>query len=189
VVVTGSGDVAAAAVLHFADHARSVTMVVPEASLADAAVSARLARAVEENACVTVRCGARIGEVRGYGRLEKVVVQDTAGGASQALSADGLYMLNGMVPRSDWVRDIVARDESGFVLTDAEMAMRPELLPASWPLDRPPLLAETSVPGVFAAGDVRAGSTKRVGSAVGQGEVAVAAINRYLRIFDAVEAR
>jgi thioredoxin reductase (NADPH) len=66
------------------------------------------------------------------------------------------------------------------VLTDTEVALRPELLPMSWPLDRPPLLTETSIPGVFAAGDVRAGSIKRIGSAVGQGAVAVAAISQYL---------
>jgi len=180
VVVVGGGDTAAVAVLGFADHARSVTMVVREPSLAEAPLSAKSARAVEAHPRVTVRCGAEIGEVRGYGRLEKVVVLDRATGATEVLPASGLYVLIGMVPFSDWVHDIVARDEFGFVLTDTEVALRPELLPASWPLDRPPLLTETSVPGVFAAGDVRAGSVKRIGSAVGQGAVAVAAVNQYL---------
>ncbi len=81
----------------------------------------------------------------------------------------------------------MARDEFGFVLTDTEMTLRPELLPASWPLDRPPLLTETSVPGIFAAGDVRAGSVKRLGTAVAQGAVAVAAINQYLDSLAEVE--
>jgi thioredoxin reductase (NADPH) len=187
VVVVGSGDTAAVAVLDFAEHARSVTMVVHEPSLGEAPLSEKFARRIEEHARVTVRCGAEIGEVRGYGRLEKVVLLDTVTGATEALPASGLYVLIGMVPFSEWVHDIVARDEFGFVLTDAEMTLRPELLPASWPLDRPPLITETSVPGVFAAGDVRAGSVKRVSSAVGQGAVAVAAINQYLDTLAEIE--
>jgi thioredoxin reductase (NADPH) len=180
VVVVGGGDTAATAVLRFADHARAVTMVVRETSLAEAALSQKLAQAVEAHPRVTVRCGAEVGEVRGYGHLEKVVLLDRTTGATEVLPASGLYVLIGMVPFSDWVHDIVARDELGFILTDTEVVLRPELLPASWPLDRPPLLTETSIPGVFAAGDVRAGSVKRIGSAVGQGAVAVAAINQYL---------
>jgi len=187
VVVVGSGDTAAAAALTFAEHARSVTMVVRESSLAEAALSAKLARRVEEHARVTVRCGVEVGEVRGYGRLEKVVLLDSVTGMTEVLPAGGLYVLIGMVPFSEWVRDIVARDEFGFVLTDTEMTLRPELLPASWPLDRPPLLTETSIPGVFAAGDVRAGSVKRLGTAVAQGAVAVAAINQYLDSLAEVE--
>jgi thioredoxin reductase (NADPH) len=180
VVVVGSGDTAAAAALRFAEHARSVTLVVRELSLADAALSDKLARRVEEHARVAVRCGVEVGEVRGYGRLEKVVLLDVVAGTTEVLPASGLYVLIGMVPFSEWVNDIVARDEFGFVLTDHELVRRPELLPASWPLDRPPLLTETSVPGVFAAGDVRAGTVKRISSAVAQGAVAVAAVNQYL---------
>ena len=89
-------------------------------------------------------------------------------------------MLTGTEPCSDWVRDVLGRDEFGFVLTDVEVFRRPELLPLPWPQERAPLLAETSVPGVFAAGDVRAGSVKRISSAIGQGSVAVAGVNRYL---------
>ena len=180
VVVVGSGDAAAVAVLRFAEHARSVTMVVREPSLAAAALSERFAQAVERNQRVTVRCGAEIGEVRGYGRLERVVLLDAATGGTDVLPANALYVLIGMVPFSDWVRDIVARDEFGFVLTDSEMTLRPGQLPAAWPLDRPPLLTETSVPGIFAAGDVCAGTVKRISSAVGQGAVAVAAVSHYL---------
>jgi thioredoxin reductase (NADPH) len=180
VIVVGDGDTAAAAALGFAEHARSVTLVVREPTLAAAALSEKHAAAVEEHKRITVRCGAEVGELRGYGRLEKVVLLDLHTGATDVLPASSLYVLIGMVPFSDWVRDTVALDELGFVLTDTEVALRPELLPMSWPLDRPPLLTETSVPGVFAAGDVRAGSIKRIGSAVGQGAVAVAAISQYL---------
>ncbi|MGH6657664.1 MAG: FAD-dependent oxidoreductase [Actinocrinis sp.] len=180
IVVAGDGDTAAVAALRFAEHARSVTLVVREPSLADAAMNGNHAKSLEGHPRITVHCGAEIGEVRGYGRLEKVVVLDTATGMTEVLPAGGLYVLIGMVPFSEWVRDIVAQDELGFVLTGVEIARRPELQPASWLLDRPPLLAETSIPGVFAAGDVRAGSVKRIASAIGQGAVAVASVNQYL---------
>lgn len=187
VVVVGSGDAAAVAVLRFAEHARSVTMVVGEPSLSQAALSERFAQAVARHPRVTVRCGSQVGEVRGYGRLEKVVLLDAATGGTDLVPAGALYVLIGMVPFSEWVRDIVARDEFGFVLTDSEMTLRPELMPTPWPLDRPPLLTETSVPGVFAAGDVRAGTVKRISSAIGQGAVAVAAVSHYLDTLADVE--
>jgi thioredoxin reductase (NADPH) len=180
VVIAGSGDAAGRAALRFAEHARSVAMVVAEPSLREAALSDRLARQVEANDRITVRCGMEIGEARGYGRLEKVVLLDTATGKTEVVTAGSLYVLLGTVPFSGWVKDVVGLDEFGFVLTGTEVARRAELLPSPWPLDRPPLLTETSVPGVFAAGDVRAGSVKRIGSAVGQGAVAVAAISQYL---------
>jgi thioredoxin reductase (NADPH) len=186
VIVVGDGDTAAAAALSFAEHARTVTLVVREPSLSRAALSERHMAAIEAHKRITVRCGVEVGELRGYGRLEKVVLLD-AHGTAEVVPASSLYVLIGMVPFSEWVRDIVARDEFGFVLTDTEVSLRPELLPMSWPLDRPPLLTETSVPGVFAAGDVRAGSIKRIGSAVGQGAVAVAAISQYLDSLTDVE--
>jgi thioredoxin reductase (NADPH) len=153
---------------------------VAEATLGEAALSERLARQVEAHERITVRCGTEIGEARGYGRLEKVVLLDTAKGTTDVIAAGSLYVLIGTVPFSGWVRDVVGLDEFGFVLTGTEVVRRPELLPTAWSVDRPPLLTETSVPGVFAAGDVRAGSVKRIGSAVGQGAVAVAAISQYL---------
>jgi hypothetical protein len=87
------------------------------------------------------------------------------------------------------VRGVVGVDEFGFILTDTEVARRPELLPEDWPEERAPYLSETSVPGVFAAGDVRAGSIKRIGSAVGQGAVAMAAVAQYLHGLDGAAPR
>jgi thioredoxin reductase (NADPH) len=155
-----------------------------EASLREAALSEQLTREVAANDRITVRCGVEIGEARGYGRLEKVVLLDIATGKTEIVTAGSLYVLVGTVPLSGWVKDVVGLDEFGFVLTGTEVARRAELLPAPWPLDRPALLTETSVPGVFAAGDVRAGSVKRIGSAVGQGAVAVAAVSQYLDTLD-----
>ncbi|HEV2637576.1 MAG TPA: FAD-dependent oxidoreductase [Actinocrinis sp.] len=180
VVVSGSGDAAAKAALNLAEHARAVVLSVAEPSLRRAPLSAELADLLSAHERITVHCGTHIGEVRGYGRLEKVVLMDHAGETTQVFNASSLYVLTGMVPSSQWVRDVVALDELGFVLTGVDVARRPELLPQTWDQDRPPLPMETSVPGVFAAGDVRAGSIKRIGGAIGQGGTCVAAIGQYL---------
>ena len=180
VVVAGSGDAAARGALEFAEHARSVVLVVRESSLDAAAVREDLSTQLLAHPRVRVVCDSEVGEVRGYGRLDKVVLLDVPTGTTEAVPAASLYVLLGTVPCSDWLRDTVGIDEFGFVLTDADVARRPELLPTAWPEDRPPLTAETSVPGVFAAGDVRAGTVKRISSAIGQGAVAVAGIGRYL---------
>lgn len=184
VVVAGSGDQAANAALQLAEYARSVVLTVREPQLRGGGMAEVLAARVEENERIEVRTGTEIGEARGYGRLEKVVLLETETGRTEAVPASSLYVMLGCVPSSDWVDGVLGRDEYGFILTGAEVARRPELLPEQWPADRPPLLAETSVPGVFAAGDVRAGSVKRIGSAVGQGAVAVAAVAQYLRMLE-----
>ncbi|WP_063628038.1 FAD-dependent oxidoreductase [Actinospica robiniae] len=180
VVVAGSGEAAARGALEFAEHARSVVLVVRESSLHSASVREDLADRVLKHPRIRVVSNSEVGEVRGYGRLDKVVLLDIPSDRTEAVSASSLYVMLGTVPCSDWLRDVVAVDEFGFVLTDVEIGRRPELLPGSWPEERPPLLAETSVPGVFAAGDVRAGTVKRISSAIGQGSVAVAGVGRYL---------
>jgi thioredoxin reductase (NADPH) len=180
VVVAGSGDLAATAALEFARYARSVVLAVSEPSLGDATVCQELVEKLEQAERIRVACDCEVGEVRGYGRLEKVVLLFGATGTTEVLTVSNLYALTGSVPSSGWLRDVLGQDELGFLLTDVEVARRPERLPLPWPEERPPLLTETSVPGVFAAGDVRAGSVKRISSAIGQGSVAIAGINRYL---------
>ncbi|HET9171432.1 MAG TPA: FAD-dependent oxidoreductase [Actinospica sp.] len=180
VVVAGSGDAAGNAALDFAAYAGSVVLVVREQSLDEAAISLEIAERVVAEPNIRVVYDSEIGEVRGYGRLEKVVLLYGATGTTEVLTASSLYVLTGTVPFSGWLRDVLAQDEYGFLLTDVEVARRPEMLPMPWPEERAPLLAETSIPGVFAAGDVRAGSVKRISSAIGQGSVAVAGIGRYL---------
>lgn len=181
VVVVGSGNPAGQAALRFAAYARTVTLVVREESLRGGGMSDSLAEQIERTGKISVRTGTEIGEVRGYGRLEKVVLLDVAGGGTEVIPAGHLHILIGTVPCSEWVLGVLGVDEFGFILTDAEVTRRPEMLPEPWMLEREPYLSETSVPGVFAAGDVRAGSVKRVGAAVGQGAVAVAAVAQYLR--------
>lgn len=180
VVVAGSGDVAATAALEFAKHARSVVLAVAEPSLDEATVRRDLAERLENEERIRIACDCEVGEVRGYGRLEKVVLLFGSTGTTEVLTVSNLYVLTGTVPCSGWVRDVLGQDEFGFLLTDVEVHRRAEMLPLPWPEERSPLLAETSVPGVFAAGDVRAGSVKRISSAIGQGSVAVAGVNRYL---------
>ncbi|MBR7835884.1 FAD-dependent oxidoreductase [Actinospica durhamensis] len=181
VVVAGSGNPAGQAALQFAAYARSVTLVVREDSLRGGGLSDRVADQIERRENIRVRTGVEVGEVRGYGRLEKVVLLEAGSGRTEVIPANSLYIMVGTVPCSEWVHGVLGVDEFGFVLTDAEVARRPELLPEPWPDERAPYLSETSIPGVFAAGDVRAGSVKRVGAAVGQGAVAVAAVAHYLR--------
>jgi len=180
VVVAGSGNPAGQAALQFARYARTVLLVVREDELRAGGMSERLAEQVEQCPNIRVRVDTEVGEVRGYGRLEKVVLLETISGETEVVPATGLYILFGTVPSSEWVQGVVGVDEFGFILTDNEVTRRPELLPEPWSEERAPYLSETSVPGVFAAGDVRAGSVKRIGSAVGQGAVAVAAVAQHL---------
>ena len=180
IVLVGSGNPAGHAALMFAEHARSVTLVVREDELRAGGMSETLADQILQRPNIRVRVDCEIGEVRGYGRLEKVVLLESATGETEVIPATGLYIMFGTVPSSEWVQGVVAVDELGFILTDNEVGRRPELLPEPWHASRPPYLAETSVPGVFAAGDVRAGSVKRIGSAVGQGAVAVAAVAQFI---------
>ena len=119
------------------------------------------------------------GGLEGDRHLESVTVEDAAG-RTETLRATALFILIGAVPRTDWLADLLARDEHGFVLTGPDLLAPGVHAPAPWPLERDPLLTETSVPGIFAAGDVRAGSVKRVAAAVGQGAMAVGAVHQYL---------
>jgi thioredoxin reductase (NADPH) len=110
--------------------------------------------------------------VHGHGRLEAIAVRDSATGREQTEPADGLFVLIGADPHSDWLANTVERDPKGFLLTGPDLS--------GWSLERPALSQETSVPGVFAAGDVRHGSVKRVASAVGEGASAIQEVHHYL---------
>jgi thioredoxin reductase (NADPH) len=115
----------------------------------------------------------------GVDRLQRVVLTDTARGSSEALDASHLFVFIGAQPLTDWLPPDVRRDSSGFVVTGTDL-LTDGRRPAGWSLPRDPYLLEASVPGVFAAGDVRASSVKRVASAVGEGALAVTLVHRYL---------
>ena len=110
----------------------------------------------------------------GRRRLEGITIRDRDSGATKDLDASAVFVLIGAEPRTDWLDGIVERDQGGYVLTGRD------LVGSGWPLERAPMLLETSLPGVFAAGDVRCRSVKRVASAVGEGAIAVQLVHEYL---------
>lgn len=179
VVVVGAGNSAGQAVVNLARYAASVTMAVHGGDLA-ASMSDYLVRQIRALPNVEVRLRTEVIDGHGAGRLEALTLRDHAGGATEQLPAAALFVLIGAEPRTRWLRDVVACDDRGYVLTghDLLQAGKP---PPGWPLERPPMLLETTVPGVFAAGDVRHRSVKRVAPAVGSGGVAVQLIHEYLR--------
>jgi len=129
--------------------------------------------------CVQVVDGA------GTGHLESLILEDTASGARRSVPADALFVLIGSQPRTQWLGKSVARDQSGFIRTGPDL---PAGTGYCWPPGRPPLPLETSLPGVFAVGDVRQGSVKRVASAVGEGAAAIPLIHHYLQTIAAAPA-
>ncbi len=169
--VVGGANSAGQAAVHLARFASHVTLLVRGPSLS-ASMSAYLIHEMDRASNISVWLNATVTGVHGRGRLEAISVRDSTTGREQTESANGLFVLIGAHPHSDWLADVIERDSQGFLLTDSDLAR--------WPLDRPPLPQETSVPGVFAAGDVRHGSVKRVASAVGEGASAIQQVHRYL---------
>jgi thioredoxin reductase (NADPH) len=166
VVVAGGGNSAGQAVLHLARHARRATLVVRADSL-ERGMSDYLVRQIRGTANLDVRLNAEVVDAEGGTRLERLSVRDHARGTTEVVPADLLFVAIGALPHTGWLAGTLQRDDRGYVLTGSAVDAR------TWPLSRPPLRLETSMPGVFAVGDVRHGSAKRVASAVGEGAVAV----------------
>ena len=167
VYVVGGANSAGQAALHLSRYARRVTLVVRARSLG-AGMSRYLVREVEASPTVEVRLETEVVEGGGDGWLRHLVLRDNTTGHEETVAADGLFLMIGARPRTDWLPAEVSRDGQGFVLTGVDVRGDP-----AWPLERHPYPLETSVPRVLAAGDVRHGSVKRVASAVGEGSVAV----------------
>jgi thioredoxin reductase (NADPH) len=166
VFIVGGANSAGQAALHLARYARSVTLVVRGQSLA-AGMSRYLVDQIETADNVSVRLRTTVTGASGDGRLEELSLHDAETDTTETVAAGALFILIGARPRTDWLPDTIARDSRGFVLTGAD-------IPASaWELERSPLLLESSLPGVLAAGDVRHGSVKRVASGVGEGSIAI----------------
>ena len=176
VFVAGGGNSAGQAALHLAKWAHEVTILVRADSLADS-MSDYLIRQIRSTPNIDVCYHVQVADGTGVTHLESLILEDTASGARRSVPADALFVLIGSQPRTQWLRESVARDQQGFILTGLD-------LPAGdgdrLPPGRPALPLETSLPGVFAAGDVRRGSMKRVASAVGEGAAAVPLVHRYL---------
>ena len=178
VVIVGGANSAGQAALLFARYSKTVTVLVRGASL-ESSMSTYLIDRIEAADNIHVRTHTSVVGVCGTGRLESVdVVRDDTGERS-SLPAVAMFVLIGSTPQSHLVAGLVERDEAGFIVTGRDL-MRDGKRPKGWALDRDPFLLETSVPGIFAAGDVRHGSTKRVASAVGEGSAAVGMVHRYL---------
>jgi thioredoxin reductase len=184
VFVVGGGNSAGQAAMHLARWADHVTVLVRGESLADT-MSDYLIREIEAAPNVDVTHRVEVVDGAGADHLESLVLEDKESGARRSVPADALFVLIGSQPRTEWLGDSVARDQRGFILTG------PDLLGdgcGHWHLDRPPMPLETSLPGVFAAGDVREGSIKRVASAVGEGAATIPLVHRWLEAMTVPQA-
>ena len=176
VFVVGAGNSAGQAALHFAEYADQVTIVVRGDSLAKS-MSQYLVDRIEEHEQIDVLLRHEITECEGDDRLESVTLVNKETGETREAGTHYVFVFIGAAPETSWLDDLLARDERGFVRTGPDLT---EEDLNGWPLERNPYLLETSVPGVFVAGDVRHDSVKRVASAVGEGSVAVAFVHRHL---------
>jgi thioredoxin reductase (NADPH) len=178
VFVIGGANSAGQGALFLARYASRVTMLVRGDSLKKS-MSHYLIDQIGETENITVLTCTRVISVSGDGRLESLSLENTETGAAETLPADAVFVFIGASPHTDFLEGIVQRDEGGFILTGQDL-VRDGRRPRDWRPRRDPFLLETSVPGIFAAGDVRHGAIRRVASAVGQGSVAVSLVHEYL---------
>ena len=174
VFVVGGGNSAGQAALHLSKYAAQVTLLVRSGSLA-ASMSDYLTRQIGSAANVHVRYRSEVAGGGGDGHLEHLLIRDRDSGQTETVPAAGLFILIGAEPFTGWLPGAIARDQWGFILTGPDAAPR-------WALPRAPFPFETTAPGVFAVGDVRHGSVKRVASAVGEGSIVVRLVHEYLAL-------
>jgi thioredoxin reductase (NADPH) len=178
VVIVGGGNSAGQAAVFLAGIARHVHILVRAAGLAES-MSRYLIRRIEDGANITVRPRTEVVALEGNGHLESVVWKNAEAGSTDTRAIRHVFSMTGATPNTGWLQGCVAVDQKQFIKTGADL-LPLELETAQWPLQRQPYLFETSLPRVFAVGDVRAGSVKRVASAVGEGSVAVQLIHKSL---------
>jgi len=176
IFIMGAANSAGQAAIHFAAVAQRVTMLVRGSALS-ASMSYYLAERIQATPNIELRYHSTFEEVCGDEHLEQVVLRDTDSGERRIEPAGALFVFIGAAPRTDWLDGRIARDERGFILAGPDVLTKGEV--KDWRPDRDPYLMETSIPGVFAAGDVRLGSGKRVATAVGEGATAVMSIWQY----------
>ena len=178
VAVQGGGNSAGQAAVYLARFAEHVTVLVRADSLASG-MSAYLVDQIAATANITVRVTASVVALHGGETLEAVDVADKGTGSQERLPVAAMFVFIGQAPRTDWLGDLVQRDEAGFVVTGGDLARAGER-PKGWRLAREPFLLETNVPGIFCAGDVRSNSVKRIASSVGEGAMAVRFVHQHL---------
>jgi thioredoxin reductase (NADPH) len=172
--VVGGGNSAGQAALHLSKYAQQVTILVRSQSLA-ASMSDYLIRQIQAAPNVDVRYRCEVAGGAGHGHLDQLLLRDRDSGQTELVSAAGLFVLIGAQPFTGWLPKAIKRDPWGFIVTGSDTGQ-------DWPLQRPPFLLETTTPGVFAVGDVRHGSMKRVASAVGDGSTAIRLIHDFLAL-------
>jgi thioredoxin reductase (NADPH) len=179
VFVVGGANSAGQAAVHLARYAARVTVLVRGQSLAEG-MSDYLITQIASTPNIAVRHNVVVAGGGGTDRLESLTFQDRVSGTTETIPATAMFVLIGAEPHTRWLPDHIARDQWGFVVTGTDL-LAGAAAPQGWPLPRPPMLLESSLPGVFAAGDVRRGSVKRVAAAVGEGSIVIRLIHDYLR--------
>lgn len=179
VFIAGATAAAGQAALDLAKHAANVTMVVRAGAL-DANVSAALAKEIDRTRNIRVRVNTQVVEAFGEGRLEGVRLRHRVSGTIEAARTRALIIMMGADPNTEWLKGSILRDEEGYLVTGNQL-VRDGRLPRGWMSERAPLMLETSVPRVFAAGDVRRGAVKRVTSAILEGMLAITLARQVLR--------
>ncbi|WP_068179455.1 FAD-dependent oxidoreductase [Mycobacterium sp. UM_CSW] len=174
VYVVGGANSAGQAAMYLSREAKSVTIVVRGPSL-EASMSYYLIQQIEQRPNITVRTCTEVRRAVGEDHLQRLILVDNQTGDTEDVTCARMFIFIGAAPRTEWLDGVVARDDHGFILTGPDLRNV-----CGWTLDRPPHHLETSVPGVFATGDVRAESAKRVAAAVGEGSMAVMLVHRYL---------
>jgi thioredoxin reductase (NADPH) len=183
VYILGGGNSAGQAALHLARMGARVTILIRGDLLAKR-MSDYLVKELEGAGRIRVRLNTQVSRALGHQRLEGLVLHDSSASTTEEVPAAALYVLIGASPRTEWLRPGLACDDHGFLLTGPDLLRHAK---SGWPLGRQPLLFETSMPGVFAAGDVRHGSGKRVAAAVGEGSTAVLLVRDYLKLIEGID--
>ncbi|MET7702948.1 MULTISPECIES: NAD(P)/FAD-dependent oxidoreductase [unclassified Streptomyces] len=178
VYIVGGANSAGQAAMYLARGAKSVTLLVRGSSL-EASMSHYLIQQINDAPNISVRAGTVVESAHGSDHLEQLTLRDVASGHTELVDAQWLFVFIGAAPLTDWLEGTVLRDARGFIMAGPDMTADGQP-PAGWELERPPYHLETSVPGVFVAGDARSESAKRVASAVGEGAMAVMLVHRYL---------
>lgn len=180
IFMVGGANSAGQNAVHFSKYAKTVTLVVRGNSLSRS-MSQYVVDQIHETKNIHVILNSRVTEVQGENRLEFITITNTQTGLVQKFRTHGLYIFIGAVPHTDALVGLIARDANGFILTGPDLIDGGRERPQGWTLKRQPFLLETNIPGIFAAGDVRHGSMKRVAASVGEGSIAVQLIHQYLK--------